>query len=135
MYAKVENGQLIVAPYYIKKDRKDILGYNFPENEIMMRTDGYKPVVETPQPEGMIRPLKSYVEEENKIVSTWTENYIEPVLTYAEKRSAEYPDLREYLDAQVKINSGNKELQAEGYEQFDKYIKDCLAVKAKYPKF
>lgn len=54
--------------------------------------------------------------------------------TYAEKRAAEYPDIREYLDAQVKINSEDKELQAEGYAQLDRYVKDCLAVKAKYPK-
>ena len=51
-----------------------------------------------------------------------------------EKRAAEYPDIREYLDAQVKINSEDKELQAEGYAQLDRYVKDCLAVKAKYPK-
>lgn len=54
--------------------------------------------------------------------------------TYAEKRAAEYPDIREYLDAQVKIASGDDDLATEGHAQLDKYVKDCLAVKAKYPK-
>jgi hypothetical protein len=44
--------------------------------------------------------------------------------TYAEKRAAEYPDFRDYLDGVVKGDQA----------QIDKYIADCLAVKAKYPK-
>jgi hypothetical protein len=48
----------------------------------------------------------------------------EPELTYAEKRVAEYPDFREYLDGVVKGDQS----------QIDKYIADCLAIKAKYPK-
>jgi hypothetical protein len=45
-------------------------------------------------------------------------------LTYAEKRANEYPDFREYLDGIVKSDQA----------QIAKYIADCLAVKAKYPK-
>jgi len=45
-------------------------------------------------------------------------------LTYAEKRAAEYPDFRDYLDGVVK--SDQAQVQA--------YIDACLAVKAKYPK-
>lgn len=45
-------------------------------------------------------------------------------LTYAEKRAAEYPPMTDYLDGVVK----------EDQVQIDKYIADCLAVKAKYPK-
>lgn len=45
-------------------------------------------------------------------------------LTYAEKRAAEYPPMTDYLDGVVK----------EDQAQIDKYIADCLAVKAKYPK-
>jgi hypothetical protein len=44
--------------------------------------------------------------------------------TYAEKRLAEYPPMTDYLDGVVKGNQA----------QIDKYIADCLAVKAKYPK-
>jgi len=46
------------------------------------------------------------------------------VLTYAQKRAAEYPPMTDYLDGVVKGNQA----------QIDKYIADCLAVKAKYPK-
>lgn len=45
-------------------------------------------------------------------------------LTYAEKRAAEYPPITDYLDGIAKGDQA----------QIDKYIADCLAVKAKYPK-
>jgi hypothetical protein len=44
--------------------------------------------------------------------------------TYTEKRAAEYPPFNDYLDGVVKGDQA----------QIDKYISDCLAVKAKYPK-
>jgi len=43
---------------------------------------------------------------------------------YAIKRAAEYPPIADYLDGIVKGDQA----------QIDKYIADCLAVKAKYPK-
>ena len=43
---------------------------------------------------------------------------------YIAKRAAEYPNVTEYLDGIVKNDQA----------QIDKYIADCLAVKAKYPK-
>jgi hypothetical protein len=43
---------------------------------------------------------------------------------YKAKRIAEYPSITDYLDGVVKGNQA----------QIDKYIADCLAVKAKYPK-
>jgi hypothetical protein len=45
-------------------------------------------------------------------------------LTYAQKRASEYPPMTDYLDGVVKGDQA----------QIDKYIADCLAVKAKYPK-
>jgi hypothetical protein len=45
-------------------------------------------------------------------------------LTYAQKRAAEYPPYTDYLDGVVKGDQA----------QIDKYISDCQAVKAKYPK-
>lgn len=45
-------------------------------------------------------------------------------LPYYQKRAAEYPDFREYLDGIVKGDEA----------QIDAYKKACLAVKAKYPK-
>jgi len=44
--------------------------------------------------------------------------------TYAEKRAAEYPLFTDYLDGVVKGDQA----------QINKYIADCQAVKAKYPK-
>ena len=46
------------------------------------------------------------------------------VPTYAELRAAEYPPYADYLDGVVKGDQA----------QIDKYIADCQAVKAKYPK-
>jgi len=45
-------------------------------------------------------------------------------VAYIEKREAEYPNFIEYLDGIVKGDQA----------QIDKYIADCQAVKAKYPK-
>jgi hypothetical protein len=45
-------------------------------------------------------------------------------LTYAEKREREYPLITDYIDGVVKGDQA----------QIDKYIADCMAVKAKYPK-
>jgi len=45
-------------------------------------------------------------------------------LTYSQKRASEYPPMTDYLDGIVKGDQ----------TQIDKYIADCLAVKAKYPK-
>jgi hypothetical protein len=43
---------------------------------------------------------------------------------YQRKRAAEYPDMRDYLDAVVKDDT----------DQLQRYIAGCLAVKARYPK-
>lgn len=43
---------------------------------------------------------------------------------YQRQRAAEYPPMADYLDGVVKGDQA----------QIDKYIADCLAVKAKYPK-
>jgi hypothetical protein len=43
---------------------------------------------------------------------------------YKEQRAFEYPPITDYLDGVVKGDQ----------VQIDKYIADCLAVKAKYPK-
>jgi hypothetical protein len=43
---------------------------------------------------------------------------------YIAKRAAEYPSITDYIDGVVKGDQA----------QIDKYIADCLAVKAKYPK-
>ena len=51
-------------------------------------------------------------------------NEVERLNEIKTKRANEYPDFREYLDGIVKGDN----------IQIQKYINDCLAVKAKYPK-
>ena len=50
--------------------------------------------------------------------------FVEPQLSYADKRKSEYPPIENYIDGVVKGNQ----------TQIDEYIAACLAVKAKYPK-
>jgi mRNA degradation ribonuclease J1/J2 len=53
---------------------------------------------------------------------------------YTVLRAKEYPDFREYLDAKVKQASTDDIVIMQGQLQEEKYLSDCLAVKAKYPK-
>lgn len=57
-----------------------------------------------------------------------------PETPYTQLRAAEYPPMADYLDAQVKLNSGDEALIAEGQAQLDAYVAACMAVKSKYPK-
>lgn len=59
---------------------------------------------------------------------------LEPEKTYSQKRLEAYPPMTEYLDAQVKLNSGDKVLVAEGQAQLDAYLRTCLAIKVEFPK-
>jgi hypothetical protein len=45
-------------------------------------------------------------------------------IPYSVKRAAEYPPITDYIDGVVKGDQA----------QIDKYIADCLAVKARFPK-
>jgi hypothetical protein len=54
---------------------------------------------------------------------TQVQAYIDAA-AYKDKRAAEYPLVTDYLDGIVKNDQ----------TQIDKYIADCQAVKAKYPK-
>ena len=55
----------------------------------------------------------------------WDEKQVELAKTqYQRDRKVEYPPMEDYLDGIVKGDTA----------QVDKYISDCLAVKAKYPK-
>jgi len=51
-------------------------------------------------------------------------NEVERLNLVKANRAKEYPDFKEYLDGVVKGDDA----------QIQKYINDCLAVKAKYPK-
>jgi hypothetical protein len=59
------------------------------------------------------------VEIDMTAVAAW----VDPT-AYKAQRAAEYPPMTDYLDGVVKGDQA----------QIDKYIADCQAVKAKYPK-
>lgn len=63
-------------------------------------------------------------DEEADAIRITTIQEAQAALTYIQKRAAEYPPITDYLDGLVKGDQA----------QIDKYIADCLAVKAKYPK-
>ena len=134
MYGKIVDGRLVEAPYHIQKGNTHYFGYNDEDNAEMLLADGYKPVERTPVPEDLRQPVSAYYYHLGKIIEIWSEGYTAPELTYAQHRAEEYPDPREFLDAQVKIASGNLMLEAEGQLQLKAYVEECLAVKARYPK-
>lgn len=114
-----------------------VFNYNDVSNSDVLLAAGYKPLLLPEYPAGMKQPVVKYRELADCIDAYYVEGYVEPPVyepTYAEKRAAEYPPMTEYLDAQVKINSGVEELMAEGQEQLSIYYADCLEIKAKYPK-
>lgn len=68
--------------------------------------------------------LVAITDEEARTLSSAAQQTLFASLTYAEKRRLEYPLFVDYIDGVVKGDQA----------QIDKYIADCLAVKAKYPK-
>lgn len=134
-YAKIINEkQIEIAPDCINKDGFWVTGYNLDSNEVMLLVDGYKPLIMNEVSGEMRQPEVRYRDLGESIEVYYVDTYLDPVLTYEEKRVAEYPPMADFLDAQVKINSGDEKLMAEGQEQLSAYYTNCLAVKAKYPK-
>ena len=50
--------------------------------------------------------------------------FVEPQLSYVDKRKNEYPPIEDYIDGVVKGDQ----------TQIDEYVQKCLDVKLKYPK-
>ena len=69
--------------------------------------------------------MYAWDKDENKIELNLDaiNNWVDPE-AYKDKRKEEYPPMADYLDGIVKGDDA----------QVQKYIDDCLAVKAKYPK-
>lgn len=135
MYAKFINENQIEEAPSVKNG--SFFNYNDESNEATLLADGYKPVIEAEKPIGIVQPVVKYRDGPDCIEAYYFEGYVAPPVyepTYAEKRAAEYPPIADFLDAQVKINSGDEELMAEGQEQLSAYYTNCLAIKAKYPK-
>lgn len=79
----------------------------------------YPQVVTVNDNTGAFDSFGNQVEIDMAKVDSW----IDP-LAYQQQRSREYPPITDYIDGLVKGDQS----------QIDKYISDCLAVKAKYPK-
>ena len=79
----------------------------------------YPQVVSIDDGTGAFDAQGNKVEIDLAVVNAWQDPD-----AYKYKREAEYPPITDYLDGVVKGNQ----------TQIDKYIADCLAVKAKYPK-
>jgi hypothetical protein len=72
-----------------------------------------------------IRGDIAYDKDNNEV--TYDNNAVEALMAseaYKDKRAAEYPDFRDYLDGIVKNDQA----------QIQAYITACQAVKTKYPK-
>lgn len=134
MYAKfINENQIEEAP----TNKGGVFNYNDVSNSDVLLAAGYKPLLLPEYPVGIKQPVVKYRELSECIEAYYVEEYVEPPVyepTYAEKRAAEYPPIADFLDAQVKINSGDAEMVAEGQEQLSAYYTNCLAIKAKYPK-
>jgi hypothetical protein len=63
-------------------------------------------------------PANEILAKQQELIAEYNSNQ------YQRDRAKEYPDFKDYLDGIVKGDQA----------QIDKYIADCLAVKAKYPK-
>lgn len=79
MYAKLENGKLIEAPYYQKRaDGSEVFGYNFEQNSVMLLEDGWKPVVFSEPSPAYLQPVSYFEETLDSIVQKWKDSYVAP---------------------------------------------------------
>lgn len=79
MYAKLENGNLIEAPYYQKRvDGSEVFGYNFEQNSVMLLEDGWKPVVFSEPSPAYLQPVSYFEETLDSIVQKWKDSYVAP---------------------------------------------------------
>ena len=121
MFGKLIDGNIEYAPYYLKKDKKDIFNYNAESNSKMLTSDGYKRVIDNnDQPENMKKPFKIWKEKDTEIIATWIDDYCEPTLN----------ELKEAKRAE--INQARDEAEQGGFEYmgkvFDSDIVSCIRI-------
>lgn len=120
-----------VYPYSVEQLRQDNPQVSFPKQipESLMAEYGMFPVENTEKP--IVGFDKTVIESNPVFDTTWKQVWLvadaspeEHLARVLSARAKEYPPIEDYLDGVVK----GDELQ------INKYINDCLAVKAKYPK-
>lgn len=132
MYIKLNNGQIEKYPYSAAQLRADNPNTSFPENipDSLLAEWNVYPVEQTTYPQ--VDHTQDVFELDPIVVDgRWTqvwgvvdsspEDVLQRIL---QLRADNYPPMSNYLDGVVKGDQA----------QIDKYIADCLAVKAKYPK-
>lgn len=132
MYIKLKDNAVEKYPYSIQQLRLDNPNVSFPFQipENTLAEYNVFTVQETTLP--VVDHTKNVIEgdpilTESGWVQTWEvsdASYDEQLSRVLALRAAEYPPMSDYLDGIVKGDQA----------QVDKYIADCLAVKAKYPK-
>lgn len=129
-YIKLNNG--VPENYTIGQLRKDNSQTSFPSNipESLLNEYGVFKVEPTDYPvvgfdknvtEGQPELVDGVWKQVWVVTDATTEEHLARVLA---ARAEEYPPMSDYVDGVVKGDQA----------QIDKYIADCLAVKAKYPK-
>jgi len=111
---KIKNGKTTPIP----QDELDLRTFNERKNSIP-KLDIGKPANEQ---------INKYFKDFLPDTTQWRKD------NYAALRKQSYPDVTEFLDAQVKLASDNPTLKEEGQLQLKVYAQDCLAVKARFPK-
>lgn len=132
MYLKLNNGVIEKYPYTIGELKKDNPQVSFPQNIPDSLLSEYDVYSVKPSDYPQVDHTKDVFEldpvyENGEWVQVWSivdaspEDILQRILNL---RASEYPPMADYLDGIVKGDQA----------QVDKYIADCLAVKAKYPK-
>lgn len=129
-YAKLVNGALAFAP----ASKNNTLGYNLETNKAQLLADGYKPVVNLENKEKYMDCEGIYSFHYEETDDAIKEIAVYHPYNYAQLRKKAYPDMSDLCDALVKLNSNDDCLKAEGQDQLDTYVQNCLNVKTKYPK-
>lgn len=132
MYIKLKNNSIDTYPYSIQQLRLDNPNVSFPfqVSDETLASYGVAAVQSTEKP--VVDHTKNVIEGSPVLTEVgWVQvwevtdaSYDEQLSRILALRAAEYPPMSDYLDGIVKGDQA----------QVDKYIADCLAVKAKYPK-
>jgi hypothetical protein len=132
MYIKLNNGQVEKYPYSQGQLRADNPDTSFPRElpDSLLADWGVYPVKPVEQPQ--VDRTKNVKEDTPQFINDeWVQVWeVTPASNtqilqrILDLRAAEYPPMSDYIDGVVKGDQA----------QIDKYIADCLAVKAKYPK-
>lgn len=131
-YAKLVNGNLEFAPYFLEKNGASILGYNFDSNIDMMVADGYKPV-ETIEDKSKYSDCEGeytfeFEEQSDKIVEVAKyHRYSDEVLNEKIRQKRD-----EFLDITDKFMISDypiTELEREDMKVYRQYLRDLPASK------